>query len=34
MSVAGYWFWDNYAVDVSVKPEGRGMGIAAYLKMP
>ena len=33
MSVAGYWFWDNYAVDVSVKPEGRGaVGIAAYLK--
>jgi len=33
MSATGYWFWDNYVVDVSAKPEDRGaIGIAAYLK--
>jgi hypothetical protein len=29
----GYWFWDDYAVEASVKPEERGaVGLLAYLK--
>ncbi|NLC58341.1 MAG: hypothetical protein GX774_16020 [Armatimonadetes bacterium] len=35
LCTTGYWFWDHYAVEASVKPETRGaVGIAAYVQDP
>ncbi|HID06178.1 MAG TPA: hypothetical protein EYP10_03420, partial [Armatimonadetes bacterium] len=35
LTVTGYWFWVNYAVAASVKPEGKGsIGLCVYYRSP
>ena len=35
LSVAGYWFWDDYVVNVAVKPTGEGaVGLAVRVQDP